>query len=95
MVQIYNTYSKKKEEFQPLAPPKVTIYMCGPTVYNYFHIGNARSFVMIDIVRKYLQYRGYEVKFAMNLTDVDDNIIKKFITNMSCFTMKITWNILC
>ncbi|MHB9040874.1 MAG: cysteine--tRNA ligase [Melioribacteraceae bacterium] len=76
-MQIYNTFSRKKEEFTPLNPPLVTMYMCGPTVYNYFHIGNARSFIMADIVRRYLQFRGFDVKFIMNLTDVDDNIIKK------------------
>ncbi|OGU54295.1 MAG: cysteine--tRNA ligase [Ignavibacteria bacterium RBG_13_36_8] len=76
---IYNTLSKKKEEFKPLNPTKVTMYMCGPTVYNYFHIGNARSFIMSDIIRRYLEYKGFDVKFAMNLTDVDDNIIKQSI----------------
>ncbi|MHB8929626.1 MAG: cysteine--tRNA ligase, partial [Melioribacteraceae bacterium] len=76
-MQIYNTFSRKKEEFTPLNPPLVTMYMCGPTVYNYFHIGNARSFIMADIVRRYLQFCGFDVKFIMNLTDVDDNIIKK------------------
>ena len=78
-MQIYNTLSRKKEEFQPINPPKVTMYMCGPTVYNFFHIGNARSFIMSDIFRRYLEYKGYEVKFVMNLTDVDDNIIKQSI----------------
>ena len=76
-MQIYNTFSRKKEDFTPLNPPKVTMYMCGPTVYNYFHIGNARSFIMADIIRRYLEYRNFDVKFIMNLTDVDDNIIKK------------------
>jgi cysteinyl-tRNA synthetase len=76
---IYNTLSKKKEEFIPLNPPKVTMYMCGPTVYDFFHIGNARSFIMADILRRYLQYKGFHVKFVMNLTDIDDKIIKKSI----------------
>ncbi len=76
-MKIYNTFTKTKEEFQPLNPPNVTMYMCGPTVYNYFHIGNARSFVMADIVRRYLEYKGFHVKFIMNITDVDDNIINK------------------
>jgi cysteinyl-tRNA synthetase len=79
MMLIYNTFSRKKEKFQPLDPPKVTMYMCGPTVYNYFHIGNARSFIMADIIRRYLEFRGFIVNFIMNLTDVDDNIIKKSI----------------
>ncbi len=76
-MQIYNTLTKKKEEFKPIDPPNVKMYVCGPTVYDYFHIGNARSFVMADIIRKYLLYKGYNVTYAMNLTDVDDKIIKK------------------
>jgi len=79
MLKIYNTFSKTVEEFIPLDPNEIKIYMCGPTVYDYFHIGNARSFVMADIVRRYLEYKGYKVKFIMNLTDVDDKIIKKSI----------------
>jgi cysteinyl-tRNA synthetase len=77
MLKIYNTLTRKKEDFIPLNPAEVTIYSCGPTVYDYFHIGNARSFVMSDIVRRYLIYSGYKVKFAMNLTDIDDKIINK------------------
>ena len=77
MLKLYNTLTKKVEEFIPIGPDEVRIYMCGPTVYDYFHIGNARSFVMADIVRRYLEYKGYKVKFVMNLTDVDDKIIKK------------------
>lgn len=76
-MQIYNTISRKKEDFVPLNPPNVNMYVCGPTVYDYFHLGNARSFLMADVIRKYLEYKGYKVKFAMNLTDVDDKIIKK------------------
>jgi len=76
-MQIYNTLTKKKEDFVPLNPPVVTMYMCGPTVYDYFHIGNARSFIMSDIVRRYLDYKGYQVKFIMNLTDIEDKIIRK------------------
>lgn len=77
MFQLYNTLTKKKEEFIPIDPPNVRMYMCGPTVYDYFHIGNARSFIMADILRRYLIYKGYNVKFVMNLTDVDDKIIRK------------------
>lgn len=77
MLKIYNTLTKQKEEFVPINPPLVKMYMCGPTVYDYFHIGNARSFIMSDIVRRYLEYKGYVVTFVMNLTDVDDKIIKK------------------
>jgi len=79
-IKFYNTLSKKIEEFIPLEPGKVKIYMCGPTVYDYFHIGNARSFVMIDIIRRYFIYKGYDVKFVMNLTDIDDKIINKAIS---------------
>lgn len=76
-MQIYNTLTKKKEEFIPIASPKVTMYVCGPTVYDYFHIGNGRSFIMADIIRRYLQYKNYDVTFVMNITDIDDKIIKK------------------
>lgn len=74
---VYNTLAKKKEEFQPINPPNVTMYVCGPTIYDYFHIGNGRTFVMSDIIRRYLIYKGYDVKFVMNLTDIDDKIIRK------------------
>ncbi len=74
---IYNTLDRKKEEFVPLNPPHVSMYVCGPTVYDLFHIGNARSFVMGDMIRRYLIFRGYKVKYVMNLTDVDDKIIKR------------------
>ena len=77
MLSIYNTLTKKKEEFIPLNPPAVSMYICGPTVYDYFHIGNARSFIMADVLRRYLIYKGFKVRFAMNITDVDDKIIKK------------------
>jgi len=76
-MKIYNTLTKRKDEFEPLEHNKVKMYVCGPTVYDYFHIGNARSFIMADVIRKYFIYRGYQVKFVMNLTDVDDKIIKK------------------
>lgn len=76
-MKIFNTLSKKKEEFVPLEPNKISMYVCGPTVYDYFHIGNARSFIMADIIRRYLIYKGYHVKYVMNLTDIDDKIIKK------------------
>ena len=74
---VYNTLTKKKEEFKPINPPNVTMYVCGPTIYDYFHIGNGRTFLMSDIIRRYLEYKKYDVKFVMNLTDVDDKIIKK------------------
>lgn len=78
-IRFYNTLTKKIEEFIPLEPGKIKMYMCGPTVYDYFHIGNARSFVMIDIIRRYFGYKGFDVKFVMNLTDIDDKIINKAI----------------
>ena len=78
-MQIYNTLSRQKEEFRPINPEFVTMYVCGPTVYDFFHIGNARSFIMADIIRRYFEFRGFNVKFTMNITDVDDNIIKKSI----------------
>ena len=76
-MKIYNTLTRKKEEFVPIEEGTATIYVCGPTVYNYFHIGNARPFVVFDTLRKYLQYRGYKVKFVQNFTDVDDKIINR------------------
>ncbi len=76
-MQVFDTLTKRKEEFIPLNPPIVTMYMCGPTVYDYFHIGNARSFIMSDVIRRYLEYKNFDVKFVMNLTDVEDKIIKK------------------
>jgi len=77
MLVIQNTLSGKKEEFKPINPPHVSMYVCGPTGYDYFHIGNARSFLISDMIRRYLEYKGYNVKFVMNLTDVDDKIIHK------------------
>lgn len=76
-MKIYNTLSKKKEELIPIDENEVKIYVCGPTVYNYFHIGNARPFVVFDTLRKYLEYRGKKVRFVQNFTDVDDKIINK------------------
>ncbi len=76
-MKIYNTLTKKKEEFVPIVPGEVRMYVCGPTVYNYFHIGNGRTFIVFDAVRRYLEYRGYKVKFVQNFTDIDDKMIKK------------------
>ncbi|MCI8645305.1 MAG: cysteine--tRNA ligase [Firmicutes bacterium] len=76
-MKIYNTLTRKKEEFVPIDKDEIKIYVCGPTVYNYFHIGNARPFVVFDTLRKYLEYRGNNVKFVQNFTDVDDKIINK------------------
>ena len=74
MLKLYNTLTKQDEEFIPLNPSNVGMYICGPTVYDYFHIGNARTFIMADIIRRYLEYKGYAVKFVMNLTDIDDTM---------------------
>jgi cysteinyl-tRNA synthetase len=76
-MKIYNTMTKKKEEFVPIRPNEVSMYVCGPTVYNYFHIGNARTFIVFDTVRRYLEYRGYTVKYIQNFTDIDDKMIKR------------------
>ncbi len=76
-MKIYNTLTRRKEEFVPLKEGKAGIYACGPTVYNFFHIGNARPFIIFDTLRRYLEYRGYEVTFVQNFTDVDDKMIKR------------------
>jgi cysteinyl-tRNA synthetase len=75
-IQIYNTLTRKKEDFKPLEEGKVKMYVCGPTVYNYIHIGNARPAIVFDTVRRYFEYRGYEVNYVSNFTDVDDKLIK-------------------
>ena len=76
-MKLYNTLTRTKEEFVPLEEGKVKMYVCGPTVYNFIHIGNARPFIMFDTLRRYLQYKGYDVTFVQNFTDVDDKIIKR------------------
>ena len=77
MIKLYNTMSRRKEDFVPVEPGKVSMYVCGPTVYNYIHIGNARPMIFFDTVRRYFEYRGYEVRYVSNFTDVDDKIIKE------------------
>ncbi|PRR80026.1 Cysteine--tRNA ligase [Clostridium liquoris] len=76
-MKIFNTLTRKKEEFIPIKPGEVNMYVCGPTVYNYFHIGNGRTFIVFDTVRRYMEYRGYKVNFVQNFTDIDDKMIKK------------------
>lgn len=76
-IKIYNTMTRKKEDFIPIEPGKVRMYVCGPTVYNFFHIGNARTFIAFDTIRRYLEYRGYKVNFVQNFTDIDDKMIKE------------------
>ncbi len=75
-IKLYNTLTRQKEEFHPLEENKVKMYVCGPTVYNYIHIGNARPAIVFDTVRRYLEFRGYEVQYVSNFTDVDDKLIK-------------------
>ena len=76
-MKLYNTLTRTKEEFVPIEEGKVKMYVCGPTVYNFFHIGNARPFIIFDTFRRYLEYRGYDVTYIQNFTDVDDKIIKR------------------
>ena len=76
-MKIFNSLTRKKEEFVPLEPGKVKMYVCGPTVYNFFHIGNGRTFIVFDTIRRYMEYRGYEVEYVQNFTDIDDKMINK------------------
>lgn len=76
-IRVYNTLTRKKEPFVPVREGKVGMYACGPTVYDYFHIGNARIFIVFDVIRRYLAYRGYDVTFVQNFTDIDDKMIKR------------------
>ena len=78
-MKIFNTLSRTKEEFVPLEEGKVRMYVCGPTVYNFIHIGNARPMIVFDTVRRYFEYKGYDVNYVSNFTDVDDKIIKRAI----------------
>ena len=78
-MKVFNTLSKTKQEFVPLEENKVKMYVCGPTVYNFIHIGNARPMIVFDTVRRYFEYKGYDVNFVSNFTDVDDKIIKRAI----------------
>ncbi|MCC8150973.1 MAG: cysteine--tRNA ligase [Lachnospiraceae bacterium] len=78
-MKLYNTLTRRKEDFVPLEEGKVSMYVCGPTVYNYIHIGNARPMIVFDTVRRYLEYKGYDVNYVSNFTDVDDKIIKKSV----------------
>ena len=76
-MRVFNTLTRKKEEFVPREPGKVAMYVCGPTVYNHIHVGNARTFLSFDVIRRYLEYKGFEVRFIQNITDVDDKIINR------------------
>ena len=74
---VYNSQTHRKQELEPIEPGKIRMYVCGPTVYDQIHIGNARTFLSFDVIRRYLSYKGYQVTFAQNLTDVDDKIINR------------------
>ncbi len=74
-ISIYNTLTRKKETFEPIERNRVKMYVCGPTVYNYIHIGNARPAIVFDTVRRYFEYQGYQVDYVLNFTDVDDKLI--------------------
>ena len=76
-MKIYNTMTREKQEFVPITPGEVKMYSCGPTVYDYFHIGNARPFIIFDTMRRYLEYTGYKVTFVQNFTDIDDKMINR------------------
>ena len=76
-MKIYNTLTRQKQEFVPINKGEVKMYSCGPTVYDYFHIGNARPFIVFDTMRRYLEYQGYKVTFVQNFTDIDDKMIKR------------------
>ncbi|GAE93779.1 cysteinyl-tRNA synthetase [Gracilibacillus boraciitolerans JCM 21714] len=75
-ISIYNTLTRKKEQFEPIEKNRVKMYVCGPTVYNYIHIGNARPAIVFDTIRRYFEYKGYQVEYVLNFTDVDDKLIK-------------------
>lgn len=76
-MKLFNTLTRQKEEFVPITPGEVKMYSCGPTVYNFFHVGNARPFIVFDVLRRYFEYRGYKVNFVQNFTDIDDKVINK------------------
>ena len=78
-MKLFNTLTRQKDEFVPLKAGEVKMYSCGPSVYNYFHIGNARPFIMFDLLRRYFEYRGYKVTFVQNFTDIDDKVGDKVV----------------
>ena len=94
-MKIYNTLTKRKEEFVPIEEGKVRMYVCGPTVYNLIHIGNARPMIVFDTVRRYMEYKGYEVNYVSNFTDVDDKIIKAANAGKHIFTEKVLTSAYC
>ena len=76
-VKVFNTLTRQKEDFKPITPGQINMYVCGPTVYNYIHIGNARSVIAFDTIRRYFEYKGYKVNYVSNFTDVDDKMINE------------------
>ena len=91
-MKIFNTLTRRKDDFTPINEGKVGIYVCGPTVYDYIHIGNARPMIVFDTLRRYFEYKGYEVNYVSNFTDVDDKIIKKAIEEGVDDALPILWN---
>src|SRR3954469_8022829 len=85
MLQIYNSFTQQKEVFQPIEANKVKIYVCGPTVYDFCHIGNARTYAGFDVIIRYLRWRGFDVTYVRNITDIDDKIIKRANENKESF----------
>ncbi len=77
MLRLYNTLTRKKEVFKPIKPPKVGMYVCGPTIYGPSHLGHARTYIAFDVIRRYLEYRGFQVKYVVNITDIHDDMIKE------------------
>src|ERR1700678_58114 len=90
MLKIYNSLTQKKELFQPIEKNKVKMYVCGPTVYDFCHIGNARSFSAFDVIVRYLTYRGFDVTYVRNITDIDDKIIKRANENKEEFNAVVS-----
>src|SRR6185295_954434 len=86
MIKIYNSFTQKKEDFIPLIPNKVSLYVCGPTVYDFAHVGNARTYAAFDIIIRYFRWRGFEVTYVRNITDIDDKIIKRANENNESFS---------
>src|SRR3990167_7980359 len=87
MLQIHNTLTRKKDEFKPITPGKINMYVCGVTVYDHCHIGHARTYTAVDVIIRYLRYRGYEVRYVRNITDIDDKIIKRANENKEDYSV--------
>src|SRR5690625_5578588 len=95
-IMIYNTLTREKEKFKPIDRNEVKMYVCGPTVYNYIHIGNARPAIVFDTVRRYFEYEGYDVKYVLNFTDIDDKIIEdRKSTRLNSSHVAISYAVFC